>query len=83
MTVRHVKTDTTIGEVLDAASQDGVIVQPDKGSSYAIMPLDDDLIDYLLEKNPRFISDCQQIRERMRRGKYKTYDEVKKMFESD
>ena len=47
------------------------------------MRLDDDLVDYLLCKSPKFIEECRGIRERMDKGEYHTLEEVKAMFKED
>lgn len=81
MTVQPV-TDmkTPIGEILKAAGSEGVLLEPSGNARYAVIPLDDDLIDYLIERNPMFIKDCGRIREQMRAGEFHRHDEVKKLL---
>jgi hypothetical protein len=81
MTVQHV-TDmkTPIGEILKAVGPEGALLEPSGDARYAVIPLDDDLIDYLIERNPTFIKDCGRIREQMRAGQFQRHDEVKKLL---
>ncbi len=81
MTFRYINDlKTPIGKVLKGAAADGVLVHTKNRKRFAMIPLDDDLIDYLLERNPRFIRECRKIDAEMKRGKYTTHEEVKKMF---
>jgi len=69
-----------IGSVLDAADDEGAILLEPQGSrSYALVPLDDDLLDCLLEHNPRLIKESARIARRMKRGTFFTH-QVKRMF---
>ena len=81
MTVQHV-TDpkTPIGKILQAAATDGLLLASEGQTHYAIIPLDDDLLDYLIERSPKFAAECQQIRERMQAGQFHTHDEVKRLL---
>ena len=81
MTVQHVSDlETPIGKILEAADAEGLLIDSQGQPRYAILPLDDDLLDYLLERNPRFVADCRQIRERMRSGMSHTHAEVKRLL---
>jgi hypothetical protein len=81
MTFRYIKDlKTPIGEILKGAAVDGVLLDTKSRKKFAMIPLDDDLIDYLLERNPKFIRECRRIDAEMRRGKFKTHAQVKKMF---
>ena len=71
---------TPIGEILKAAGPEGVLLEPSGDARYAVIPLDDDLIDYLIERNPAFLKDCGQIREQMRAGRFHRHEEVKKLL---
>ena len=84
MTVHHVSDPKTpIGEILQAAGSEGILLESDEWNRYAIIPLDDDLIDYLIERNPKFIAECREIRDRMRAGQSHSHDDVKRMLASD
>lgn len=52
-------------------------------ASITVLPLDDEVLDLLLERNPIFIEECRQIRERMRQGDYVTCEEALQMFRAD
>jgi hypothetical protein len=74
----HVLRDPTtpIGEILKAARPDGIVLETESQAHFAVIPLDDDVIDLLIERNPRFRSVCQEIRTQMESGQFKTHDEV-------
>lgn len=84
MTVQQV-TDlkTPIGEILKAAGPDGVVLKAAGQPGYAVIPLDDELIDYLIERSPKFIQACEAIRRQMQAGQYKIHEEVKKLLGSE
>ena len=67
----------TIGEILQAVGSEGMLLESSGGAQYALLPLDDDLIDHLSEHNPKLIEECRVIRERMRAGRYHTHDAIK------
>lgn len=69
-----------LGEVIDAAAGDGALVEAAGIPPYAVIPLDDELLDYLLERNPAFIEECARIRDRMRQGAFQSHDEVKRIL---
>lgn len=73
-------TKTPLGEVLKAAEAGGILVESESKARYAVLPLDDDLLDYLIEHNPKFIAECEEIRSRMRSGQSKSHDEVRILF---
>jgi len=78
MTIQHVKDlKTPIGEVLEAAKSEAILLESEGQPRYAILPLDDELIDFLLERNPRFAEECRQIRDRIRAGEFRSHDDVK------
>ena len=81
MTVQQV-TDprTPIGDVLSAADSGGVLIESNDREAYALLRLNDDLIDHLLEHDPRFIRECEQIRQRMRAGQFRTHEQVKRLL---
>ena len=77
MTITVRDPQMTMGEVLEEAGRDGVVLEADGEPRFAVLPLDDQLIDYLVERSPRFILECQGIRERMQLGRFHSHDEVK------
>jgi hypothetical protein len=43
---------------------------------FDVLPLGDEVIDLLLERNPAFVEECLQIRERMKEGQYLTHEQM-------
>jgi imidazoleglycerol phosphate dehydratase HisB len=72
-----------IGPILRAAGRKGLLLESNRYGEFAVLPMDDDLLDYLLEHSPRLIAECEAIRRRMDAGHYKTLEEVKRMFAAD
>jgi hypothetical protein len=81
MTVQSVSDPTTpIGEVLKSAGAEGVLLESEGQGRYALLPLDDDLIDFLIERNPAFHVRCREIRGRMDAGQFQTHDEIRRQL---
>jgi hypothetical protein len=81
MTVQSVSDpQTPISEILRAAGSEGILLESEGQARYAVIPLDDDLIDYLIERSPKFIEVCRQIRERMRAGRFHSHQAVKDLL---
>ena len=79
MTARIVNDPKTpIGEILKAAGHVGILIESEDQGHFAVIPLDDDLIDFLIERNPRFLAACRQIRGRMDGGQFHTPEEVRR-----
>lgn len=79
MTIQPViDPNTPIGEILKAAGLDGIMLESEGQGSYAVIPLDEDLIDYLIARSPKFLAACRQIRSRMDAGQFHTHEEVKR-----
>lgn len=84
MTVQHVNDPKTpISDILRAAGSEGILLESEDQARYAVIPLDDDLIDYLIERNPKFIAECREIRDPMRAGQSHSHDDVKRMLAND
>jgi hypothetical protein len=82
MTVHHLKDlNTPIGDILKDVGNGGVLLES-AGSPYALIPLDDDLIDFLIERNSKLIEECRQIRQRMDTGGSRSHDEVKRILQA-
>jgi hypothetical protein len=81
MTVQPV-TDLTrpIGEILQEVGVDGVLLESPGQQRYALIPLNDDLLDYLLERSPKLIEACQEIRQRMQGGQFHSHEDVKRLL---
>jgi hypothetical protein len=81
MTVQSISDpNTPIGEILKAAGSEGIVLESEDRGSYALIPLDDDVLDLLIERSPKFRAHCRQIRERMDAGQFQTHDEVKRQL---
>jgi hypothetical protein len=79
MTVQSVNDPSTpIGRILETAGPEGVLLESEGQGRYALLPLDDDLIDYLIERSPAFRARCREIRQRMDSGRFQTHDEVRR-----
>jgi hypothetical protein len=79
MTIQPVTDpNTPIGEILKAAGPEGIVLESERQGSYAVIPLDEDLIDYLIARSPKFLAVCRQIRSRMDGGQFHTHEEVKR-----
>jgi hypothetical protein len=75
-------TDLTrpIGEILQDVGTDGILLESPEQQRYALMPLDDDLLDYLLERSPELIEACRNSRQRIQGGQFHSHDDVKRLF---
>ena len=79
MIVQHVTNpQTPIRDFLEAAGDEGLLLESEAHAPYAILPLDDELIDFLLERSPKLIEECRQIRERMQAGRFRSHEEVRR-----
>jgi hypothetical protein len=79
MTVQPINDpNTPIGEILKAAGSEGIVLESEDQTSYALIPLDDDVLDLLIERSPKFRAHCREIRARMDAGQFRTHEEVKK-----
>jgi hypothetical protein len=84
MTIQPVPDPKTpIGEILKAAAPDGLVLESEDQGRYALLPLDEDLMDFLVERNPKFRAVCRQIRTRMDAGQFLTQEEVKRKLAGD
>jgi hypothetical protein len=77
---RVINLQTPIGEILKAAGASGLLIQSDNYGQYAILPLNGGLIDFLLERNSKFIEECEQIRRQMIHGESYTQDEAENLL---
>jgi hypothetical protein len=74
---------TPIGDILKSAGPEGLVLEFEDEIRYALIPLDDDLIDFLLERNPNFRAVCNQIRARMDAGQFLSHEDVKRSLTED
>ncbi len=73
--------ETPIRTILDAAGTHGTIVETPGRATFAVLPLDDDLLDFLLERSPKLIAECARIRKEMGEGKSYSHEEVLRLLE--
>ena len=81
MTVQPVSDpNTPIGEILKSAGTEGIVLASEGQGRYALLPLDDDVIDLLIERSPRFRTDCHEIRQRIDSGQFQTHEDVRQQL---
>jgi hypothetical protein len=68
--------DSEIVALLDRARREPLILRSENSGDFALLPVDEDVLDLLLERNPTFIQECREIQERMEQGDYLTHDQV-------
>lgn len=74
MTVQPVSDPKTpIGELLKAAGSEGLLFESQGQGYYALLPLDDGVIDLLIERSPKFRAQCREIRQHMDSGQILTH----------
>lgn len=74
------KLKTPIGDVLASMGHDGVLLDAKRHNSVAVLSLDDDLVDYLLECSPSLIAESQKNRREMDAGDFVIHDEVRELL---
>ncbi len=80
---RLVHPDEALAALLGKAREEPLILETDESGDFAVLPLDDEVIDLLLERSRRLREECRGIRERMRQGTFLTHDEVLKALEQE
>ncbi len=79
MTVQPISDlNTPIGQIIKAAGSEGIVLESEGQGRYALLPLDDDVIDLLIERSPMFRDHCQEVRERMNSGQFHSHEEVRR-----
>ena len=68
--------NTEIASLLDRATREPLILRSEASGDFALLPVDDDVLDLLLERNPVFIEECREIQKRMEQGDYLTHEQV-------
>jgi hypothetical protein len=81
--MKAAETHASIGELIDQAREEPLVFETEGKGSFVLLPVDDELLDLLLERSPRLIEKCQQIRERMEQGEYWTHEQVMEMFRNE
>ena len=72
-----------IGEILKAAGPEGIVLDFEDQGSFAVIPLDDEVIDLLIERNPEFRAHCRDSRERMSAGRFQLHQDVEKQLSGE
>ena len=81
--MKAAETHASIGELIDQAREGPLVFETEGEGSFVLLPVDDELLDLLLERSPRLIEKCRQIRERMAQGEYWTHEQVREMFRKE
>lgn len=68
--------ETHLTALLNKARREPIVLKAAGAGEFALLPLDDEVIDLLLERHPKFIAECDEIRHRMKQGLYHTHDQV-------
>jgi len=66
------QNNAEVTALLDKAANEPVILRTERSGEFALLPLDEEVIDLLLERNPQLIAECRAIGERMASGQYVT-----------
>jgi hypothetical protein len=74
---------TQIRALLRAAGTEGTLVETGGRTTHALLPLNEQVVDYLLETSPRLIEECARIRKEMDAGAYYTHEELKQALAQD
>jgi len=79
MKIKQVRDlNVSLGAILKSLGAKGGVLETAGEKRFVLLPLSDDLLDYLLERSPKLIKEGQQIRARMAAGRFFTHDQVKK-----
>lgn len=81
--MKAAETRASIGELIDQAREEPLIFETEGKESFVLLAVDDELLDLLLERSPRLIEKCRQIRERVEQGEYWTHEQVMEMFSKE
>ena len=81
MTVQPIQNlNTPIGQIFEVAGSDEIVLESKDQGRYALLPLDDDVIDLLIERSPRFRDQCREIRGRMDSGQFHSHEDVRRQL---
>jgi hypothetical protein len=76
-------TRASMNELIAQARREPLFFETDDKEIFVLLPVDDQLLDLLLERSPWLIEKCRQIRERMTQGEYWTHEQVLEMFREE
>ena len=71
---------TTIGTLLRTAGKSGLLLRKKGKLKFALLPINDDTLDFLLEHSPKLIAECEERRKRAERGEVVSLEELKARF---
>jgi hypothetical protein len=77
------ESDARLTDLLSRARQEPLILRTGANDEFALLPLDEDVLDLLLERNPKLIAECREIDARMQQGDYLTHDQVLQALRED
>ena len=81
MTTKHISNlETPLRQILDDAHNGGLLIETDGEVRFAVIPINDDLLDVLLEQSPKLITECKKIREDVKAGRFHTLEAVKQKY---
>ena len=60
--------DTPIGDLMKSAGKSGLLLQKNGQLKFALLPINDETLDFLLEHSPKLIAECQARRENAAEG---------------
>jgi hypothetical protein len=77
MAIESIRPENSeIAALLDRARQEPLVLRSATAGDFALLPVDDDVLDLLLERDPVFIQESREIRKRMEQGDYLTLEQV-------
>jgi len=68
----------SLGAILKSLGAKGGVLEIPGKKGYVLLPLDDEFVDSLLERSPKLIKECRQIRACMAAGEFVSHEQVKK-----
>jgi hypothetical protein len=75
--------DADVAALLRRAREEPLILQSEEAGDFAVLPLDEEVIDLLLERNPGLIEQCRQIRAAMQEGRFLTHQQMLAALEGE
>lgn len=69
-------SESHLTALLAKAREEPIILKTPAAGEFALLPLDDEVIDLLIERHPRLLEECREIRARMKQGAYRTHEQV-------
>ncbi len=73
----------SIGELLNKVPPEGTVIESRDHARFALLPWDEDVVEFLFARHSKHIAEFERIRERMRHGQFHTHEEVLKTFGLD